>query len=158
GEKGDPVALRFLEDPRDRRDFIAASVAAAVFLGAFSALYLDEAMSRRPASGSPSAHVLLEMAMDARFAAAVGAVGAALERAAPPPTLILSPRMKTIELEVVMQPSADNKSPPDLIAVKLDGHDLTTDVQPEEGLRFANLLSAQEGVFDFKLGALIDLV
>ena len=85
-------------------------------------------------------------------------LGAALAETAPTPLFMPGGDPAAIELEFVIQPSADNKAPADLLAINHDGRDLATDVQTEEVLRFTSLVGKNADERDFKVGELADVV
>jgi hypothetical protein len=63
-----------------------------------------------------------------------------------------------LAIDVVVQPSADNKSPADLLAIKLDGVDLMTLLQDDEQLLFTTLLDRPAGTADLPVGALLEVL
>jgi hypothetical protein len=157
-EDGDPSAASFVSDLRDQVASIARNVAAPVYLGTLRALYFDDAMERRPAGGSSLVQVVLDLVALPMLESASSAIGELLSDSGAVPLFLPGSATNDIAVEVITQPSADNKAPADLLAIKVLGRDLTTDLQDEEPFRFAALLNAPAGTRDYMLGALIDLV
>ncbi|WP_246659724.1 PIN-like domain-containing protein [Methylosinus sporium] len=156
-EAGDPASLDFLSDLRDHAPEFAAAVREPIYFGALGAVYFDDELARRPPQGSQAAVVLLSLVTAPEVRHSAAALGAALGAESKlfyrpgPDAAILS-------VEFVIQPSADNKSAADLLAIKLDGVDLMTNLQTEEPLRFTSLLGKPPGVADLQVGALLEVL
>lgn len=155
-EAGDQAALNFLSDLRDRSPEFPAMVRESIYFGALGAVYFDDEVIIRPPSGSQAAVVLLGLvtAPEVRHAAAAIGVALGTER-----KLFYRPGQEAaLSVEVVIQPSADNKSPADLLAIKLDGIDLMTTLQTEEPLRFTSLLDRPPGAANLQVGAVLEVL
>jgi hypothetical protein len=157
-EAGDPSAIRFISDLRDQAASINTNIANPVYLGALGSIYFLDDLQRRPLDGSAFALVLLDVVALPALRLATTVLGAALAETAPIPLFVPGNDPAVIELEFVIQPSADNKSHADLLAINHDGRDLTTDVQTEESLRFTSLYGKAADERDFKVGELTDVV
>ncbi len=157
-EHDDPVARGLLADLRDRAASIPRTVAEPFYLGALGALYFDDEGNRRPLSGTVVANVLLDLVTIPEFARAAEAVGKMLNDRGGPALFTPGGGARKLELEVITHAAADGRSPSDLVAIRLKGHDLTTDLQDEEALRFEKLLTPVRGTRDFTVAALLDVV
>jgi hypothetical protein len=156
-EADDPTALGFLSNLRDNAPELPAAVREPLYFGALGAVYFDEELSPRAPSGFQAGVILLSLVTTPEVRHAAAALGAALgdERRIffrPGQTAVVLP------IKVVIKPSADNKSPADLLAIKLDGVDLMTDLQTDEHLRFTSLLGKPQGVADLQVGALLEVL
>jgi hypothetical protein len=157
-EDGDPSAQRLISDLRDQAPTIPSTVANAVYLGALGAIYLDEALTRRVPSGSAVAQTLLDVVCIPAVRPASSLLGAALSEASPQPPYLPGGDASTIELEFIVRASADNKPPADLVALNLQGRNLVTDLQTEEGLRFTSIFKRAADSRDFSVAELCDAV
>jgi hypothetical protein len=102
--------------------------------------------------------VLLDVVALPVLQPAAAALGTVLAETMPAVHFIPGSDPATIELEFVVQPSADNKAPADLLAINLAGRDLTTNLQTEDALRFTSLFKTKVDKRDFKVGDLTDVV
>jgi hypothetical protein len=155
-EAGAPAALAFLSDLRDHAPDYPASVREPLYFGALGALYFNDELGPQPSRGSQAGDVLLSLVTAPEVRHAATAVGAALADR----KLLYRPGQGGAPLQVdfVIQPSANNKSPADLLAVKLEGVDLTTDLQTDESLRFTALLGEPTGSAELQVGALLEVL
>lgn len=156
-ETGDPSALGFLSELRDQAPSLPIQVREPVYFGALGAVYFDDELRPRPSQGSQAALVLLDLVTTPEVRHAATALGSILGSDR---KLSFRPGSGKIELviEVTIRPSADNKSPADLISIRIGGVELTTNLQTEEGLRFTSLMDKPSGDLDVQVGALLDLV
>jgi hypothetical protein len=156
-EAGDPAALGFLSNLRDFAPEVPTSVREPVYFGALGAVYVDDELEPRPPQGSRAGVILLDLVTTPEMQRAVAALGVTLGKER---KLFYRPGQgaETLSVEVVIQPSADNKSPADLLAIKLNGADLITLLQTDEPLRFTTLLAKPAGVADLPVGALLDVL
>jgi hypothetical protein len=157
-EAEDPSAKRFISDFRDQAALIDADIANSIYLGALGAIYFDDDYHRRSLDGSKIARVLLDVVALPVLQTAATVLGTALAESTAKPLFIPGGDPVAIELEFVIRPSADNKAPADLLAIKYDGKDLTTDLQTDDTLRFTSLFERNTDQRDFKVGELIDTV
>jgi PIN like domain len=157
-EAGDPSALRLVSDLRDQAPSISGEIANAVYLGGLGAIYFDEGFARRVPSGSAVAQILLDLVCIPALRRASAVVGAVLSEAFPQPAFLPGSDVSSIDLEFIVRASADNKSPADLVAINLQGRNLTTDLQTEEGLRFTSIFQRSAEARDFTVAGLCDVV
>ena len=156
-EADDPGALGFLSNLRDHAPELPASVREPVYFGALGAVYLDDQLARRLPQGSQAGVVLMDAVTTPEVRPAAAALGAALGDGR---KLLYRPGQDAaaLPIEVVVKASADNKSPADLLSIKLDGVDLMTALQTDELLRFTSLLDQPLGVADLQVGALLEVL
>ena len=157
-EAGDPSAKRLVSDLRDQAASVPAAIANAVYLGALGAIYFDEEGARRPSTGSAVSETLLDIVALPALREASATLGAALSETTPQPAFLPGGEASSVELEFVIRPSADNRSPADLVAINLRGHSLTTDTQTEEELRFTSIFQRPQEARDFTVAELSDAV
>ncbi|MGO9265916.1 MAG: PIN-like domain-containing protein [Candidatus Binataceae bacterium] len=155
-EGGDPSAVGFVSDLRDQAPELPPQVREPLYFGCLGALYFDDSLNRRAPSGAPVVLAILDLVNLPEVSHAAEALGEALK--AQPPLFFPGSPCSTLQVEVVTKPSADNKSPADLLAIRLGDRDLTTTLQTEDSLLFRTILKRQPPIRDFKLGALIDVL
>lgn len=154
-EAEDAAALEFLSKLRDHAPEFQSAVREPLFFGALGAVYLDDQLAARLAQGSNAAMVLLSLVTAPEVRKSALALGVALgER-----DLFYRPgETEDLKIDVIFQPSANNKSPADLLAIKLNGVDLITTLQTEERFRFTTLLDRPAGAADVQVGALLEVL
>ena len=155
-EGGDPSAIGFVSDLRDQAPGLPPQVREPLYFGCLGALYFDDTLNRRAPSGAPVVLAVLDLVNLPEVSHAAEAVGEALKTQ--PPLFSPGAPPSTLQVEVVTNPSADNKSPADLLAIRLGDRDLTTTLQTEDTLLFTAILKRQPPTRDFKLGALLDVL
>lgn len=153
--EGVAPATDFLQNLRDLGPDFPSTVRLPVYFGALGSLYLSKELVPIPPSGARAAMTLLDMSTSAEMQGATARLSQILGELGVPNAIAST---APIELEVVIQPSANNKSPADLVAIKADGRNLMTDTQTEEPLRFSSLLGMEPGNVDVPVGALIDII
>lgn len=154
-EAEDPSALEFLSHLRDHAPEFPSAVRMPIYFGALGGLFFADDLSPRQPTGSSASVVVLSAVTLPEMDEAVEALAAELSDQ----TLCYRPgEAGPIRLHVVVQPSANNKSPADLLAIKLGGTDLMTTLQTDEELRFTTLLDLTAGEADITVGALLELI
>jgi hypothetical protein len=155
---GDPSASRFISDLRDQVILIDGNISNPVYFGALSTIYFQDDLQRSPLEGAMLAPILLDVVAEHALRPAATALGILLAETTPIPLFIPGGDAAAIELEFVVQSSADNKAPADLLAINCNGKNLLTDLQTEEALRFTSLFGQNPAVRDFKIGDLTDVI
>ncbi|MBB3937227.1 PIN-like domain-containing protein [Aureimonas phyllosphaerae] len=154
-ERGDAAALGFVSRLRDDAPALPPAVRDPLYFGALSALYLDDRLDMRTPSGSALGLMLLGLATTPEGRAPATALGDLLNDG----RLLHRPGdVGMLEIEVLAKPSADNKAPADLQAIKMNGRDLITTLQVDEKLRFARLLGEPGGIVKASVGSLLEIV
>lgn len=148
-------ATDFLQNLRDLGPELPSEIRLPVYFGALGSLYLSKELAQIPPSGARASMILLDMSTSPEMQDATARLGQILRELGVPNAIGSA---APIELEVVIQPSANNKSPADLVAIKVDGTNLVTDTQTEPPLRFSSLLGMEPGGVDVTVGALIDII
>lgn len=148
-------ATNFLQNLRDLGPEFPKRVGLPVYFGALGSLYLSKELTPVAPSGARASMTLLDMSTSPEMQDAAARIGQILGDLGVPNVIGSAAPM---DLEVVIRPSADNKSPADLVAIKLGGTNLMTDTQTEESLRFSSLLSMEPGSVDVSVGAVIDII
>ncbi len=152
---GSHPAARYLENLRDLGPTLPAALRLPMAFGAIGAAFVTRGLTAAPMTGARTVLTLLDMVTLPEFAPAVERLGITLDALGVGHHLDVSAK---VELEIVATPSANNKAPADLAAIKLDGVNLITDAQPDEALRLSRLLGQEGGQLDIELGPLVDLV
>jgi hypothetical protein len=148
-------AVDFIQNLRDLGPEFPPSIRLPIYYGALGSLFLSRDLATIRPSGARISATLLDMSTSPEMQDATSRVAQILgERGVPNAIGSTGP----IELEVVIQPSANNKSPADLVAIKVDGTSLTTDTQADQALRFSTLLAEPAGTVDVAVGALVDII
>ena len=154
-QDGVAPARDFIQNLRDLGPEFRPSIRLPIYFGALGSLFLSRDLAPILPSGARISTTLLDMSTSPEMQEATSRVTQILgERGVPSAIGSTAP----IALEVVIQPSANNKSPADLVAIKVDGTSLTTDTQTSEALRFSTLLGEPAGTVDVAVGALIDII
>lgn len=154
-EREDLAAIERLSWLRDHAPDLPAAVREPLYFGALGALYFDDNLDVRPSRGSQVSTILLGLVTAGEVSGATEVLDAALAEQ----KLLYRPGQPgPLLLQITVQPSANGKSPADLVAIKLRGTDLMTGLQDVEGLRFTSLLGLPAGEADIKLGELIEIV
>lgn len=148
-------ATDFLQNLRDLGPEFPSGIRLPVYFGALGSLYLSKELAPIPPSGARASMTLLDMSTSPERQDATARPGQILRELGVPNAIGST---APIDLEVVIQPSANNKSPADLVAIKVDGATLMTDTQTEAPLRFSSILSMEPGSIDVTVGALIDII
>ena len=155
-ETGDPSAIDFVSDLRDQAPELPDQIRVPLYFGCLGALYFDDALNRRAPSGAPVVLAVLDLVALPEVSRAAVAIGEVLKTQ--PPLFTPGDVAGELKVEIVTQPSADNKSPADLLAIRLGDSDLMTPLQTEEGLRFTEILKQEPPTRDLKVGALLDVL
>lgn len=148
-------ATDFIANLRDLGPEMPASVRSPIYFGALGSVFLTDDAQARPLTGARAATTLLDMATSPEMQEARSRLAGALSELGVRHSL---GSIDPIELEVVTEASADNKSAADLLALKVGGIDLMTELQEDPTLRFSSLLGHEGGVFDVQVGALVEIV
>lgn len=155
-EVGDPSATSFVSHLRDQAPELSARVREPLYFGCLGALYFDDVLDRRVPSGALVILAVLDLVSLPEVARATAAIGEALK--GQPPLFIPGSEPGELAMEIVTQSSADNKSPADLLSIRLADKDLTTTLQTDEALRFSTILKLEPPTRDLKVGALLDVL
>ena len=154
-EQEDTGSLEFLSRLRDHAPEFPPAVIEPLFFGALGAVYFDDVPASRGPSGSSVAATLLSLATAPEVSKSASVLGELTSER----KLHYRPGSgKKLPIEIVTQRSADNKSPADLVAIKLSGVDLITDLQTEDHLRFTTLLDRPNGITDVQIGEIIEIL
>lgn len=148
-------ATDFIQNLRDLGPEFPASIRIPIYFGALGSLFLSRDLAPILQSGARISTTLLDMSTSPEMQDATFRVAQILDERGVPNAIGST---ASIELEVVIQPSANNKSPADFVAITVDGTSLTTDTQPDEALRFSTLLGQPAGTIDVAVGVLVDII
>lgn len=149
------AAIEWLSWLRDHAPDVPAAIREPLYFGALGALYLDDNLEARLSTGAQINTILLGLVTATEVSSAVRTLGAALVGQ----NLLFRPgEPGPIKLQVTVLPAANGKSPADLVAIKLGGSDLITNLQDVEEFRFTALLGLPPGETAIKLGELIELL
>jgi hypothetical protein len=150
-----PEAAAFIDNLRNLGPEIPAALRLPLCFGAMGALYVDRELKPAPRSGARIVITVLDMSTAPEMVGAVARLAAVLNELGVANAIGLN---GPIDVEVVSNPSADNKSNADLVAIKVDGTNLLTLIQDEEQLRLSTLVGRESAPFDVEVGTLLDIV
>lgn len=153
--EGVGAADEFLAHLRDLGPEMPAAVRTPLYFGALAAVYIGPGAEPRAPTGGQGTTIVLDMSTAAEMEDARARLASVLDELGVAHTI---ESVAPIDLEIVVEPAADNKSPADLLAIKREGVDLITLLQDEEPLRFSLQLGRDPGAFDVQVGALVDVV
>jgi hypothetical protein len=152
-EVEEPMALSILSDLREQAPTLPRVVVEPFYFGALAAAYFDEDLEYRARSGRAATSIILDLVNSSLVAEAVQVVGEAVHLT--PSVYKPDNRATEVKVQVATKGSANGKAPADLLAIRVDDHELTTKTQDDAALTFAQLLGRGAGAFDTTVGSLL---